>query len=407
MIYPKGETVYQNLSTEYTDLPQLLSSLKTKNFSGIIEIDVGGKIGILFVIAGEVINAAHGVESDTPRMVGEEAVEKLLSLSTRSNGLVNVYEVPPVEVEFAAQPLFKPEEIFKDLNTDFVRIDQFIKKLQDEKLTGYIEITTRKDRVTGNLSLKGGDIIGLQVASATGETSFYEREAIPSFLEQFTRQGASFNVYRTKTFIGPAKTGPAVPGRKTSKFVSAPEVKETKPPEVDVVDFKENIFEPAEAFSRKEDIFETKPFEAKTVSKTPAFAEVEASDNSIPENGRSDFLGAVQRIFLKIERFLDGAAEKGMFQRTFKKACIEKSDVYHFLDPFEGLFNYQDKKIRLDNAVATEEFVTAIADCLSLTISYIKKDLPKNVVLPAGLKADVESAFKKYPEVANSKLTVF
>ena len=144
MIYPKGEAVYQNLSTEYTDLPQLLSTLKLKGFSGIVEIDMAGKKGAFFVVSGEVINAASGIEIDPPAMVGEEAVEKLLTLSTRPNGVLNVYQLPSTKVEFAASSLVKLEPLFKDLSTDFVRLDQFIKKLQDEKLTGYIEMSDQE-----------------------------------------------------------------------------------------------------------------------------------------------------------------------------------------------------------------------------------------------------------------------
>ncbi len=205
MIYPKGEAVYQNLSTEYTDLPQLLLTLKPKGFSGIIEIDVAGKKGAFFMVSGEVVNAASGIETDPPAMVGEEAAEKLLALSTRPNGVINVYQVSSIEVEFAANSLVKPEPLFKDLSTDFVRMDQFIKKLQDEKLTGYMEIFARKGRRVGTLSLKAGETMGLQIAAESGAPSFFEREAIPPLLEEFVKQGATFSVYRSKGFSMPVK----------------------------------------------------------------------------------------------------------------------------------------------------------------------------------------------------------
>jgi hypothetical protein len=73
--------------------------------------------------------------------------------------------------------------------------------------------------------------------------------------------------------------------------------------------------------------------------------------------------------------------------------------LYHFLDPFEGQFEYQGKKIRLDATIETEEFITAIAECLDLTLTYIKQELPKNVVLPPGLKGDLESTFKKHQDI--------
>ncbi len=383
MIYPKGEALYQNLSTEYTDLPQLLSTLKTKGFSGVVEIDLANEKGVFFVVSGDVINAASGIETDPPAMVGEEAVEKLLSFSTRPNGVLNVYQLSPVEVEFAASSLEKPELLFKDLSTDFVRMDQFIKKLQDEKLTGYIEMSARKNRRVGKLSLKSGATVGLQITSESGALSFYEPEAIPPLLEEFVKQGIAFNVYRS--------TGFAMPIKETNS-VAAKANKET-------TEIKKHKLEPFEAFDvKEEEIFEVKLEEEPAPAKKPDIVEKQKVENGAG-NGRNEFLMAIQRIFLKMEKFMDSFSEKGSFQRTFKRACVEKSEMYHFLDPFEGKFDYQGKKIRLDANVGTEEFIMAIAECFNLTLSYIKKDLPKKVVLPPGLKGDIESTFKNHQDI--------
>ena len=73
-----------------------------------------------------------------------------------------MYQLSPVELEFAVSSFEKPELLSKDLSTDFVRMDQFIKKLQDEKLTGYIEMSAKKNRRVGKLSLKSGATPGSQ-----------------------------------------------------------------------------------------------------------------------------------------------------------------------------------------------------------------------------------------------------
>jgi hypothetical protein len=39
MIFPKGKVRHQDLMTSYTDLPALLSTLKSEGFSGTIEIE--------------------------------------------------------------------------------------------------------------------------------------------------------------------------------------------------------------------------------------------------------------------------------------------------------------------------------------------------------------------------------
>jgi hypothetical protein len=53
MIFLRGEVVHRNLSTAYTDSPTLLSTLKTGDFSGIIEIEFPENNGVIFVDSGE------------------------------------------------------------------------------------------------------------------------------------------------------------------------------------------------------------------------------------------------------------------------------------------------------------------------------------------------------------------
>jgi len=391
MIYPQGETIYQNLSTEYTDLPQLLSTLKPKGFSGIVEVEVTGKKGVFFMVSGDVINAAFDIENDPPAIIGEEATQKLFAISSRNNGILNVYQAPSIEVEFAANALVKTEPLFKDLSTDFVKIDQFIKKLQDEKFTGYMEIFIKKNQSTGKLSIKAGETAGLQIISRSGSPSFFEKEMILPTLEESVKQGATFNVYRSK--------GLSMPVKEIKKAVAEPTV---EPADVGK-EFKPESFIDLNADIKEEEIFDLKLPEKQQIpiARKPDVGE-KLKDENGTGNGRNEFLAALQRIFVKIEKFVDSVSEQGGFQRTFKKACIEKSDSYHFLDPFEGQFDYQGKKIRLDATVETEEFTRAIAECLNLTLSYIRKELPKNVVFPPGLKADVESVFKKRPDLAGT-----
>jgi len=53
VIFLRGEVVHRNLSTACMDFPAPLSSLKTGDFSGIIEIEVPENKGVIFVGSGE------------------------------------------------------------------------------------------------------------------------------------------------------------------------------------------------------------------------------------------------------------------------------------------------------------------------------------------------------------------
>jgi hypothetical protein len=53
VIFPRGEVVHRNLSTAYMDFPAPLSTLKTGDFSGIIEIEVLENKQAIFVDSRE------------------------------------------------------------------------------------------------------------------------------------------------------------------------------------------------------------------------------------------------------------------------------------------------------------------------------------------------------------------
>jgi hypothetical protein len=57
MIYPKGDVVHQNLSTEYTDVPDLLATLTSNGFTGVVEVVLPKESGAFFVSKGKVLGA--------------------------------------------------------------------------------------------------------------------------------------------------------------------------------------------------------------------------------------------------------------------------------------------------------------------------------------------------------------
>ena len=181
--------------TSYTDLPALLSTLKSEGFSGTIEIEFPEKKGVLFIDTGEIINAEAEVGADSKRMIGPEAVQCLLTLSKQKDGVLNVYRLSPEQAAIVASNL-NHEIIFKELSTDFTRFDRLIMKLREEKHHGFIEVFTRDHQPMGVLFLQEGEPIEMFTTSASGP-SVFGRKSIPTFVENAVKTGAIFNVYRT------------------------------------------------------------------------------------------------------------------------------------------------------------------------------------------------------------------
>jgi hypothetical protein len=196
MIFPRGEVLHRNLSTAFTDFPALLSTLKTGDFSGIIEIEFPENIGIIFVDSGQIINAEAKIRPDSRRIIGQEAIQTLLNLSKQKDGSINIYRLAPERVAILASHLHN-EILFKGLSTDFTQLDRLLLKLKEEKHDGFIEILTKENQAMGVLFLEEGEPAEMFATSESGQ-SVFGRKSIPTFVENAIKQGAIFNVYRSQ-----------------------------------------------------------------------------------------------------------------------------------------------------------------------------------------------------------------
>ena len=196
MIFPKGRVIHQNLMTAYADLSALLSTLRTEGFSGTVEIEFPERNGILFIDSGEIINGEVRTESGGKRMVGQEAIRYLLSISNQKDGVLNIYQLSPEHVVILASNL-QHEVVFKGLSTDFTRVDRLLLKLKDEKHTGFIEVFTKSQKPMGVLFLQEGDPAEMYTISDSGP-SVFGRKSIPAFVESIVKEGAVLDVYRSQ-----------------------------------------------------------------------------------------------------------------------------------------------------------------------------------------------------------------
>jgi hypothetical protein len=197
MKFPKGEVKHQNLSTAFTNLVALISTLKSEDFSGALDVEFPGSRGVLFLVSGEVVNAEAIRTSDQRRLTGQEAVRSLLSLSGQKDGVLNVYRWPPERVSMMADSL-NHEIVFRGLSTDFTRLDRLILSLREDKHEGFIEILTKDQKTLGILFFRGGEPVDLYMTSETGP-SIVEKKSIPLFLENAVKQGTLLNVYRSQS----------------------------------------------------------------------------------------------------------------------------------------------------------------------------------------------------------------
>lgn len=117
-----------------------------------------------------------------------------------------------------------------------------------------------------------------------------------------------------------------------------------------------------------------------------------------PLESRKELILIFQEILSKAEKTVDGISRKGKFIEAFKKSLIEKSNDYPFLDPFGGEFTYREGIILFKSSVREKEFARGIADCLRITLSQLKKEIPMDKISPAKWKAEIESSWERHKD---------
>ena len=375
MLFPKGEIRHQNLLTAYTDLSALVTTLKSEGFSGSVEVEFPGCKGTLFVASGEITNAEARRETDPKRMVGQEAARHLLGLSNQKDGVLHVYRMPPDRVAIVTSTL-QSEIIFKDLSSDFTRLDRLIIKLREERHNGFIEILTKEHKEMGILFFLDGEVTDLLTASETG-VSLVDKKSIPGYLENVVKQGVIFNVCRSAGKLPPKET--------PSKEVPSKEIppREVSPKEI-----------PAKEISLKE----TPPKEMPPKEVAPKGPSPKEPAPKAMGGGVRDLIPILQDILSKVEKLVDGASRKGTFLNGFKRSLIEKSLDYPFLDPFAGEFEYREGTIVFRGETGARDFAKGVGESLRATLSLLEEEFPKNKILPVKLKAGIESSLEQYRE---------
>lgn len=362
MIYPRGEVIHKNLSTAFTDFNALLSTLKSADFSGIIEIEFPEHIGNIFVDSGQIINAEAKIGPDSKRIIGQEAIQTLLNLSKQKDGSINVYRLAPERVAIVASNL-EHEILFKGLSTDFTRLDRLLLKLREEKHNGFIEVMTKEHQAMGVLFLEAGEPMDMFTTPESGP-SVFGRKSISIFVENAIKQGAIFDVYKSEGKILRKDIKEAEKVKETKEIKDAKEVKEIK-------ELKES--------KEGQEIKEKKP--------------------SGHGGDLKELIPILQEVLSKAEKVVDGASRrKGLFHKLFKESLIVRSGEFAFLDPFAGEFDYQAGTIQFTGETEAKDFTKGIVECLVSTLSLLEKELPKEKILPLKLKAGIESSLEQHHE---------
>ncbi len=359
MIFPKGEVVHKNLSTSFTDLSALISTLKLENFSGTIEIDFLDTRGIFLIDSGQVVDAEAIRDNGSDRILGEEAIQHLFRLANEKDGILSIYRLLPEQVILLANNL-RCVPLFKGLSTNFIHFDQLLCKLKEGRHNGFIEVMNKDQQPMGVIFLEGGEPIEMFTLPKNGPAVF-GRMSIQIFIENVKTHGALFNVYGRE-------------GKESFQKLSAMKEEEVLP---------EKESEPIRLKK-----------EGESVSPNPQ------EGKSLPSNEvMKETISLLEEFLSESERIVDALSQKGMFLRSFKKVLIEKSEQFDFLDPFAGEFDYREGRIELKKEVEQEDLVKGLVETIRGVLSFLENEVPREKMVSLKLKAGIETFLSHHKEV--------
>ncbi len=149
-------------------------------------------------------------------------------------------------------------------------------------------------------------------------------------------------------------------------------------------------------------------------------ADLATSSNNLTEmidgGGLQDLLRVLQDTISAIETVVDGSIKKGTFGAELRRALVQKSNEYPFLDPFAAEFSYDNGKIAYTGNPDTRELTRGLGECLGLSIEAISEKFSKQKILDrvkgelAQIKADFRQEIKKFnlettmPEIFGNRI---
>jgi hypothetical protein len=149
-------------------------------------------------------------------------------------------------------------------------------------------------------------------------------------------------------------------------------------------------------------------------------ADMAASSNNLTEmidgGDLQDLLRVLQDTISSIETVVDGSIKRGTFAAELRRALVQKSNEYPFLDPFAAEFSYDNGKIVYTGNPDTRELTRGLGECLGLSIEAISGKYSKQKILDrvkgelAQIKADFRQEIKKFnldttmPEIFGNRI---
>ena len=331
IIIPREKPAVQDLNSYYLKIDKLLEHYQGDLGTGGVYFKSPVSEGVVFFDEDNLLNAYY--KDKKLELKGGAALRQINNTASKNNYSVTVYYILPERVYYWAN-LSYAEPLYSDLSSEFTDLEALIQKMENEKVTGYIDVKLNQDAGGGLLFIYNGEIIGGASAKGDGELD-RSVEYRDDLIKRCRESGGIFNVKKIQL-------------SKISALSKKPEA----PP------------------ATKADARPVKPAPVKSAPKPKPKPSVD------PHR----ILAMLQDLLMLSEKLVKSNKRIKMdFETLLNKQFVEKVNRYEFLDPFAGEFRYSNGKVSFSGRASQRELATAIVECvndmaasLGMTAMFVK-----------------------------------
>ena len=190
IIIPREEPAVQDLNSYYLKIDKLLEHYQGALGTGVVYFKSPTSEAVVFFDEDNLLNGFYKDRKE--EFKGKAALNKIIETSSVNNFSVSIYYILPERVYFWAN-LSNAEELYTDLSSEFTDIEGLIKKIEAERLNGYIDVKLNQDKGGGFLFFYNGEVIGGASARGGGELD-RSAEYRDDLIERSRKFGGLFNV---------------------------------------------------------------------------------------------------------------------------------------------------------------------------------------------------------------------
>lgn len=315
---------------------------------------------------------------------------------------------------------------YRNLNTTYTHIDQFVTGLQKERFTGYCTVSFWEyDAVL--LLTEGRILNGWEETGIRAKTVQRGDTAVTSILAKGHEKGGELNAYTLPlervTMLVDMLDVTAKYENLSTDLTSLDKLMALLKKDA-LSGYIEILFEHeagiANLFVLAGDLIESvwAPVDNRMLAEPMSFDEILAlcqehgavfnvyqAHSISAAQGQGQFLqGAVpseairlfEAILEQLETTIDSLGKAGAFQTEFRHTLPRISDRYEFLDPFLGDFRYTKHTLTYKGDAEYKEFVEGLCDAINSTLTLFLDTIPRTTLLPR-LSTALETVTTRYP----------